>query len=211
VTFRDGTPAETCSDWTVVDNMVNGRLGASTSREWLDLDGTAPCGGARPLLCLGITKQAPLVSRTFTGKRFWQSAPLAIGTQSPDQACQASAPSGVASAIAFIGYTGQPAFQLLDPDATYVRADGALIGTGQNIGDGLLETGPWMTDTGALALDFVWTGGPPNEAPTAAQTCNDWTTTAANGIVGDPASVLAFQNTQPRCDAAARRVYCIER
>src|SRR5262249_50434056 len=77
----------------------------------------------------------------------------------------------------------------LNPNATYVRVDGQVVGTGQEILNGAIHSGPWQQGNGTYySRQQFWSGSAViTVAGTQDGTCNDWGSTAsANGIVSDP-------------------------
>jgi len=213
---QDGSPADNCLDWSAASN-ANLALGdGSSGPGWLDLTRRA-CGTFEvPVYCLGARKTAPLVPMAFTGKRLWVTRdPLRIGEQSPDEACQLDRPAGVTLAIALISYSNRPAAALMDSTATYVRPDGALIGTVEHITRQTMVTGPWLTSDGALLIgsDAVWTGGSSVAELAAEQTCDDWRDPLGQGAQGSAiySDFSAFGNRMITTSCATpARVYCIE-
>lgn len=124
-------------------------------------------------------------------------------------------PAGVASARALLATTTQPASAALDLGATYVRPDGQIVGTGQQIADGArLGNGIWQAGDGTYFGDeWIFTGsGSPALAGTAATTCNDWTATDTGaGTFGIAAGILDYWDSGgTRGCGESRRLYCVE-
>jgi len=204
-----------CASWTLASPTLT-RLGTTAGVAWPTAVQGA-CDQQRPLFCMGVTKTAPVVPQSFAGKRLWVTATsLTIGAQTPDSFCQASRPAGVANAVALIGYTSRPAADAIDPAATYVRPDGALLGRGAEILAGQLTTAARVTNDGTVLSTIrnegVWTGGLPSDAPTASTNCNDWNDPQLRGRIGEPmaASFSAFSNGASVACTEPLRLYCVE-
>jgi hypothetical protein len=212
-----GDPSDNCLDWTTTgasERLVFGD--GSSGPAWLELSRRQCSTLETAVYCLGSRKTDALAPMPFAGKRLWVTRePLRIGEQLPDEACQLDRPSGVTRAIAFISYSNRRAVDLMDPNATYVRPDGALIGTAEHIRRQYMLTGPWITSDGAILVgsDAVWTGGSPTDQLGVEQTCGDWRDPLAEGGQGSAKyhNFSAFGNPMiaTSCSAAAR-VYCIE-
>ena len=212
-TRAGGAAADTCANWTSREAGSSGSIGLSNSVDWLGVRGTI-CNQEFPVFCLGVTKTAPVVLQTFVGKRLWVTPTVVtLGTDTVDAACQASRPSGVATAVAFIGYTDRPAADVLDPTANYVRPDGARLGTGEDVRRLRLFTGPRVASDGSVirSVDGPWTGGLPGNAALSTENCNDWQDSMGIGISGDPAETddSAFRSSSTSC-SQPRRIYCVE-
>jgi hypothetical protein len=171
-------------------------------------------------LCFGKTKTAAVTPTTFTGKRIWlTNTEYQPGSMTPDQKCMAERPAGISSAVAFIAYDGQLAEAVLDPNASYVRNDGQLVGSGAQLGAGNLLTGIWQTASGTYPSDGarVWTGKAEPFPPRAVHTCNDWTSSSPSfsGAIGNSyaADTTSWFSTTIPCDETgglAGRLYCVE-
>jgi hypothetical protein len=218
---RDGSAnASNCNNWTSAaqtSSLIGGR-GAGGPGLWL-LAFSSTCNfGPYPIMCMGNTRTAALPAALLTpvtGKRFWVSQnPLNIaGGQTPDQACNATRPAGVAAnARAFVAYSTQPAASVIVPTANYVRPDGLLIGTGAQIIQMQALAGPWLRADGSVLLGTsMWAGAPtPNDVAT--ENCLDWQSTTARGLVGDYAltSQRYWYTFGIGMCADTRNVYCVE-
>jgi hypothetical protein len=209
-TGDDGSVANNCDNWTP-GSADSTHLMSPTRVIWGALGGS--CDRAAALLCMGVTKTTPLVAQTYTGKRMWSTATaLTVGEQNPDAFCQASRPTGVASAAALIAYTSRPAIDRLDPAATYVRPDGALVGTGTELRAGGLKTALRVANDGSTSTLGVWTGGPLAQVPNLDDTCGDWSDPTLSGSFGDPTEAgtpAFFVNTALDCTRPSL-LYCFE-
>ena len=211
-TSENGVVANNCDSWTPGSDDY-GVLGIPTSVTWTGNAGQG-CTASNPVYCMGITKSAPVVPQPYTGQRVWTTATtLSVGNQSPDAFCQASRPAGVVNAAALIASTTRAGGTLLDLEATYVRPDGALVGTGAQLLVGLLTTPLSIANDGSqlTSLDDVWTGGPLRSMSVAEANCNDWTDPASSAAFGDPTdtSSRGFLVANEPC-TEPKRVYCVE-
>jgi hypothetical protein len=182
---------ENCNDWTSLDSTETFRSGnpQGSPRTWMWFT-TLECGvELQPLYCMGIRRSAPVTLGATAGKRIWLTQSGYIpGSMTPDAFCQSQRPAGVSEGLALVGYTTRPAAAVLDPNALYVRPDGAVVGTGADIAAMRVVAGPWLSNDGTndSASPNVWAGaGTPNELADPNFNCNDWTTTGSNGYVGD--------------------------
>jgi hypothetical protein len=183
---------ENCNDWTSLDASVSFRCGnpRASPRSWLGSRGL-PCGSQpTALYCMGIRRSTAVTLAPISGKRIWITADVYLpGSVTPDAFCQSHRPAGVAQGVALLAYTGQSAAAVLDPNATYVRPDGALVGRGSDIAKLKLVAGPWLSDDGAndSASSSVWGGAPtPADLADPDNNCNDWRSAASssNGSLG---------------------------
>jgi len=230
-THADGTLGENCSDWTTSSDSAMYTLGDPLQGgpgAWVD-DIDYPCSsvpGTR-ITCLENQRAAALAIVPRTGKRIWLSkTPFAIGSSTPDDRCQSDRPANVAQAAALVAHVGGRARDGLDLSANYVRSDGQLVGTGEQLAAasaaGLstrIDTGIWQSGDGTyLQPDLeglrVWTGADDMATlGTAATTCNDWTDAGGVGISGKAqATASAFWALGvPESCLASRYLYCVER
>jgi hypothetical protein len=219
---RDGTTGtNTCNNWTsdaATDSVIGGRASGGPGL-WLLAFSTSACSaGPRPIMCMGNTRTAALPAALLapvTGKRFWVSQnPVNIaGGQTPDQACNATRPAGVAAnARAFVAYSTQPAASVIVPTANYVRPDGLLIGTGAQILQMQALAGPWLRADSSVLLGTGMWGGAPTPNDVATENCLDWRSTTARGLVGDYAltSQRFWYTFAIGSCADERNVYCVE-
>jgi hypothetical protein len=211
----------TCDDWSAEGSTGLARFGLQVGGPdvWVSSN-SRTCGEPYSLTCLGNTKTAPLAVSPAQGKRIWlTTTPYLPGGDSPDARCFAERPPGVTSAAALIAYTGRSAANVVDPAATYVRVDGQVVATGEQllVGDGL-TSGIWQTGDGTYRdvplteLGSVFTGQTDLLLPgTADTTCNSWS--AATGVARTGAFSLVNQDFWSRADgdcSVARDLYCIE-
>jgi hypothetical protein len=138
-----------CESWTGTGQMAVGNAEGGPTNWATALFGEfGGCTSSYHLICMGTTKTAPLKQSPIAGKQIWLSNQY-LGTQTPDQECQADKPASVATAHALVSYSNQPASAVLNLTANYLRPDGTLVGTGQQLADaGALESGIWQFGNG---------------------------------------------------------------
>jgi hypothetical protein len=229
-TDTDGSASSNCADWT--DSAATSVALATGSREgpgWWIASGSVRCSDTAPILCLENAKTDTLVRPLAAGKLIWRTnTPYVPGSMTPDQKCQSERPPQVSTARAFVSYPSAPASDLIDDATLYVRPDGSLVGTGQQLRfgslpsvatslAGILQTGIWQSADGSYtSVDdrMTWTGASAIFDPAQpGQSCDGWTSTAGTGIQGNSllTSAAYWQNTaeQIPCTTPAH-LYCVE-
>ncbi len=188
-----GPSPSTCSNWTsssATDFFLGGNV-LEGPRGWT-YGALGTCQSPRRLLCMGRTKTAPLAPVAGSGTKIWMTNTVFTvgGGQTPDQKCQAEMPVGVASALALIATTTRSAASVLDMAATYVRPDGAVVGTGATLAaGGPLLSGIWQSADlkyRIIGYSRAWTGQTDlHTVGTPASTCGNWLdVTQAAGVQG---------------------------
>jgi hypothetical protein len=114
-----------------------------------------------------------------------------------------------------VARTDRALSELIDPEATDVRPDAQLIGTGSLILGHFMSAGPWVTADGRmLGREPLWTGASTDLlAPgSLAATCSNWSDPSGTGTSGIVSSgneaAWSAESGQP-CDAP-KRLYCVE-
>ncbi|MEO8185194.1 MAG: hypothetical protein ABI895_40830, partial [Deltaproteobacteria bacterium] len=211
---------ENCNNWTSLDASVLWRSGRPeggprSAISW----GNLPCGMERAsVYCMGTSHSSPVALTPASGKRIWLTTDsYTPGSMTPDEFCQSTRPAGVARGVAFVAYTTRPAAAVLDPEALYVRVDGALVGTGAEIAATKILAGPWLSEDGTVegVSGGVWGGAPtPQDLADPAYNCNDWqsASNSANGDTGeiDVSSGLFFYEFAYSFCSDPREVRCVE-
>jgi len=170
---------------------------------WTDAAPAQSCADLLPVLCLGNTSTTPLVPSSASGKRIWRTgATYTPGSTSPDGACAQDLPAGVTAARALVAYVDRPASDVLDPASNYVRPDGQLVGTGQQLIDAadeaswtgafdagrVIQTGIWQAADGSYVpgdVSLAWSGAPDLLAlATPGTNCSDWSAVTGTGLAG---------------------------
>jgi hypothetical protein len=224
-TLPDGTQSgESCNNWagTSADRVLlgNSMAGPTSWTRWLS---NSPCNTTRAVVCMMRQFTTGTTFATFPGKHVWlTNHPFVVGgTSTPDEACVADRPTGVATGRALISYTTAAAASLLDPNQMYVRPDGQEVGTGAEIIAGQARGGIWQLGSGAYPGTFehslVWTGSTsPSQRGSIASTCHDWTDASLpDGQSGDArdARSRAWRSTTLSCSQTGLLqplLYCVE-
>jgi hypothetical protein len=160
------------------------------------LDATYYPSSAARLYCFMVDKTEPQPApQPVAGKAIYVTKAQFVpggGIAAANQACDAEKPAGAASVKALLATVDAAPVALLDRAASYVRPDGVLVGTGQDLIDATesgkeLAAGAWQTGDGTYVADgyFAFTGSSGLEhAGTATTTCDDWTSTTGLGTGG---------------------------
>jgi len=179
----------------------------------------ASCATPARLYCLMKTATATLSPPVNAGRKIWvtSTAFLPGAATTPDQACAANRPAGVAGAKAVIATASSPADDALSLAATYVRPDGQIVGAGAGIASTELQSGIWQTADGAYldaATTGTWSGDASDLAlpGTDAGTCTGWTSSSGNAAFGlAAASSTRWWNYSTRpCSNTSTRLICAE-
>jgi hypothetical protein len=210
---------ENCNDWTSLAGSVLWRSGRSeggprSAISWANI----PCGMPASVYCMGTRRSSPVALTSVAGKRIWLTTDAYTpGSMTPDEFCQSTRPPGVARGVAFVAYTTRPAAAVLDPEARYVRVDGALVGTGAELAATRILAGPWLSEDGTVegVSGGVWGGAAtPQDLADPAYNCNDWQSASslANGDTGeiDVSSGLFFYEYAYSYCSDPREVRCVE-
>jgi len=204
-TAADGTSSleTSCGDWKNPQaSSAHGSGSKGGPNLWTD-GWLAPCE-LNHVICMGKARSGSVTIQRRPGRLVWLSAAYVPGSTSPDAHCSAHRPPGVSRAAALVSTSHTRASQLLTADATYVRPDGVVVGTGAAIGAGKLESGIWQEADGTYAgragyPEFfnVWTGSPrtPDTPGTADSTCGNWTVSTGSGAIGDLSAGPRFWNS----------------
>jgi hypothetical protein len=165
------------------------------------------------------TLTATLSPPVTPGRKIWitTAAFLPGPTTTPDQACNANLPAGVASAKAVIATPTAPAVDALSLAATYVRPDGQIVGTGAELASTAIRTGIWQTASGTY-LDATatgtWTGDASDLTMTGTDsaTCTNWTSSSGSGASGIPtlADARWWNSATRACNSTSTRLICAE-
>lgn len=179
-----------CNAWTTNASNVGYLFGrSSTGPVFWSAENFLGCDQPGAVYCFMKTKTVALAPPVATGKRLWvTNTPWPVGGgQTPDQKCQAERPSGVTTGRAFLGTATQALAGLLNPAQTYVRPDGQIVGTYDELvaGQGV-RTGVWQQADGTYGPFGYWTGyGDPRpllDPPPQVGTCAGWTSGSASLI-----------------------------
>lgn len=189
-TTANGTTDLHCDDWsTTTTGTAMFGLQVGGPGLWVARN-RATCSAEYHLFCIGRTRSTALQVPVSTGKRIWvTNTDFEVGGPlSPDAKCATERPSGVASGVALLARTDRPASAVLTAGANYVRIDGQLVGTGQQISDRVILTGIWQNADGTYRAPVRSIGGvhagsrAVNVPGTVEGTCNNWTAAMSSTI-----------------------------
>ena len=218
-TSNNGTASGfNCANWTAAGSGF-ATFGDSSGGpvNWTSFNNFV-CQPAR-IYCLMRTRTTALNPPPAAGLRIWfTTTAFAPGSgTTPDQACNAVRPAGVAIARAVIATSSAPAAAALVPGATYVRLDGQVVGTGAEIAVADIRTGIWQATDGTYPgtnLPFAWTGhaGDLTAIGTLAGTCMDWSSSSGNGGAGQilQSDARWWDGGTRACNSSNARLICTE-
>lgn len=215
-----GAIAENCMRFTSVMDM--GEFGDTSTLRGTLKAGTIACNTASKLrlLCISVGNQAVISPLPPSpAKRIFLSRTLHSGGANFaifNATCRAEAQNASLSGayVALLPSTMLPALSVagIPDNALFVRVDGTPVG---DLSSEPLTFLNQFADSSfpAAGQDVqVWTGGSPNQLPSTAQNCNNWSNDGGTGIIGSAttATVAAYTLTgEPSC-TTARHVYCVE-
>ncbi len=219
-TTGTGTPSRGCAGFTSSDQNDSAEAGlfGAGAAGWTT-GAHAGCALSHSIYCFSRGKTTPLAPLPRAGKLvFLSSAGFrpAEGAGGADALCQAERPTSHAAASfrALLATSTAPATRWLVPGDSYLRVDGAQVGTGLALSKGDLETGIWQTASGDYVSDVrlvatgaVGEGGPGDGA---GETCGDWSSSVGDHRTGVAASSRRWWGWEKsRCDGLFS-VYCVQ-
>jgi len=232
-TLPDGSPApDNCSNWTNARLSATAGVAGGGPGTWLSGD-TVSCSEPRHLLCMSrLSSWQTLLPDAGTRPRIWLSrARFVPGDVTPDEHCRLNVPPGVRDARALVSHVDRPARAALLPDTSleYVRPDGVVVGTGEDIAAFRARAGLWQASDGVYLSPLrtgsspdVWTGQTDfDRVGTNESTCNDWTGSEGAGVTGrydvqqrafwgEPDAITSSATRGVSCaDPAGAHLYCI--
>ncbi len=216
-TSPSGTVFFTCGDWTGAGTTTVGLLQAGV-QTWTSFS-AGSCGNKYRVYCFQKTQNAVVAPVPAAGKRIFLTAtPFVPGSGDPDALCEAEKPAGAGTAVALLSTTTAAASAVLDAMATYVRPDGVVVGTGQELIEATvapftpLVSGIWQTGAGTYLDVIAWTGSTGIPTVPNAETCTDWTATTGTGRIGRSSFTMpGFWNSgTDNCNVLNARLYCVE-
>jgi len=162
-----GLDPANCVDWssTAASDVLYAGNAQGGPLAWLGSPfggaGNAPCSNTYRLICMGTKRTAALPPPGTTGKLIWVSQ--AVIDKTPDQECQAEMPAGVLGARGLDPRSDWRTAGIVAPTTMYLRPDGTLLGSGQQILDAApLQSGIWQFSDGSdypmVASTTVLTG-----------------------------------------------------
>lgn len=232
-TNADGTVGEHCSNWTSNARSESATAGDATAGPGAWSDGwERRCDERLPIVCFMRTLSSPVPMVPTGGKRIFLSnakMPAGGGIAAARQLCAASAPRGMYGvALPMLSLRQSLGSSVINWGATYVRPDGQVVGTGDDlIGGRQLRSGIWQSGDGTYVpgnmmkadfpdSPFVWSGSMlPNEAADEMSSCADLTDAEsyAQPLIGWFATTherMWWGNYFPARCQSAYRVYCVE-
>jgi hypothetical protein len=220
-TLADGSASpDNCGDWSSDGAGLLGTFAqiAAGPGRWIEfLSGDCSLAGLQRLVCMGRSRSAAITRPSSIGKRMWTVFDYSPGSMTPDQRCQMERPVGVTNAAAFVAYRDRPAAAVLSSEASYVRPDGALVGSGADIARFEVLTAPWLRADGTFnpVNEAVWSGAyAPDVVSEPDFDCNEWqsgsdTTSGYVGTYGAGDRRWFFTLATTAC-SFARAMYCVE-
>jgi hypothetical protein len=96
----------------------------------------------------------------------------------------------------------------------FVRPDGIKIADAPTLASGSINSGIWQFADGTYFTgvnDFAWTGSSvPNTTGALTDTCSDWTSKSAKGIIGNAVDTAIWWDELSNVTCSSRRVICLE-
>ncbi len=211
----------TCTSWTSDDFMASVRLGdpAAGAGSFTDVASfdAAGCDSSNRIYCFGIDRVTPLevtvdpLPIAFVSDGLWTPS---SGRPVADSICRNDAMDARLDGtfLAAVALSTESIAMRFAEDREYMRPDGIRVG--RVLSAELLDTFLNVTAEGKVVITgtTVWTGGSPGTMPVMTQTCGDWSTPGANGIVGAlrDSDGRAFNvSTDGNC-TVPERVYCLQ-
>jgi hypothetical protein len=226
---------QTCTNWTGVADHgplagnAWGGPGAFTQQAGI---GGVVCSSGAPgeqILCFEKDRALVLSPGASAGKLIYLSpnypVPTLGGLQAANAFCTSRAPAGhtgVFKALVATLASGAASNAGVQRAMAYVRPDGVVIGTGEEVATGNWRSGAWQFADGTYPTQYVlaWGGAARPDAPaaSAAEACHDWTDPSSTGRVGysntvdTPFDLEIPPKALPRLQAcsAGASFYCVE-
>jgi hypothetical protein len=219
-----GPKAATCHQWTYdgTDGFAKAGLPERLGPQWGDvwIPGGALCDRRHHLYCFGVDKQKALTTTETPGRIIFVSEPGSLssaGIVALDSACSTAARNAglpTTNFVALLSLPGESAAEraaIQADDTLFVRPDGLVIGTGDEIHAGRLRTAIDIMANKQFLDAEVRIGGRLTER---GDHCDQW----RSSLLGDYAAgmtvstVRATSNRRIRCDdATPLSVYCVQR
>lgn len=224
-TNADGTGnGQDCAGWTSSSGTLNRGRTAGGPGLWTTGTGGHTCDntGTR-IYCFGKTSSttAALPTVPTGGKIVFVSPAIAIGGagySTPDAHCNLTTnkPTGYATRtfVAMVATTTAAAASKVSQGSQYYRPDGLYVGSGLNLQDEQLNSGIWVSNTGAYLVNvYTHTGAASMKSVAGTTNCTNWTSAGGTTQVGRTNSAAADffdgSGSSNPCNAA-RPFYCVE-
>jgi hypothetical protein len=227
---NDGTLGSTgtCNDWTSTSGSVFGETGHFDGGPtvWSDISGGSSCDNAAQnhLYCFDTSHNSQLIVTSVPGRLAFVTVGLfdpSTGLSGADALCQSEATAaslpGAGSFKALLSTSTASAasrFDMTAMSAPFVRPDGIKIADAPTLASGSISSGIWQFADGSYFTGFdkfVWTGSTvPNTTGALTDTCSDWTSKAAKGIVGNAVETAIWWDELSNTSCASKPVFCLE-
>ncbi len=211
----------TCFSWTSTSTGSYAFPGNTSSGpvKWLYSFPAENCSAQLRLYCFMKTLTVALSSTVTAGKKIYLSnsnfSPGG-GLSAADALCDAQKPLGTTgTGKALLATTSASASSRLH-QLSYVRPDGQLVGTGNEISLGNVHTGIWQRGDGSYVYGSAWSGTEfVNQTAATANNCHDWTSAMMSdtALIGDAHSVTTWwsnTNGDPAPCSTAQLLRCFE-
>jgi hypothetical protein len=231
-TLPDGSPSpDNCNNWTDPSLTATAGVAAGGPGSWLSGD-TVSCAEPWYLLCMSARSWSQVnVPDPGLRTRIWVSRTRFVpGSITPDEHCRLSVPTGVVNASALVAYTDRAAREALTLgyNTEYVRPDGVILGTAEDLVSFRTNAGIWQAEDGTYlspsrtgSSPDVWTGQTDfDRLGTAESTCNNWTQPVGTGVTGrydvhrrgywgEAGSAAGSTRSVSCADPAGAHLYCV--
>ena len=208
-----------CFNWTSSSGIFTAGQATDGPGFWTQ-GGQGSCNGSYSIYCFEKTHTRVLNPPRHAGKVVYLSTSnftpgAGQGLAAADQLCASEKPAGIANVRAMLATSTASAASRFLSNAFYVRVDGQLVGTGQDLASlSNLHSGIWQTGSGSYVIVGVWTGSSGfTFVGTAASTCSNWTSALSEaGIGGLAVTTLSpgwWYFTSRPC-TTPQRIYCAE-
>jgi len=226
---NDGTLGSSgaCDDWTSVSGSVfgeNGHFDGGPS-VWSDAGGFSCNDGSQlHLYCFDVSHTSTLTYTPVAGRVAFVSSgnfDPSTGISSADSLCQFEATSaGLANPTTFLALlststaSAAARFDMSIGSMPFVRPDGIKIADAPSLASGNISSGIWQLADGTYFNGFnrnTWTGSTaPNTTGALTDTCNDWSSKAGSGIIGNAIETAIWWDELKNSTCPSLPVFCLE-
>ena len=226
---NDGTLGSTgtCDDWISTSGSVFGQNGYFDGGPtvWSEVGGFSCNDGSQlHLYCFDTSHNTALTVTPVPGRLAFVSVGLfdpSTGVPTADALCQSEATAaslpGAATFKALLSTSTASAasrFDMSAMSAPFVRPDGIKIADAPTLASGKINSGIWQFADGSYFTGvnkFVWTGSTaPNTTGALTDTCSDWTSKAATGIIGNAVDTAIWWDELKEGTCPSLPVFCLE-
>jgi hypothetical protein len=218
----------TCDDWISTSGSVFGETGHFDGgpTRWSDISGGSSCnnGVQNHLYCFDTSHTTTLTYTPVAGRVAFVSTgnfDPSTGISSADSLCQSEATSaGLANATTFFALlststaSAASRFDMSIGSMPFVRPDGIKIADAASLASGNITSGIWQFADGSYFSGLnrnTWTGSTaPNTTGALTDTCNDWTSKAGSGIIGNAIETAIWWHELKNGTCPSMPVFCLE-